>query len=184
MPLNAQQLTTATFAELLADTHHTAVHLEMRDLYAVGDETDDYSAFLATGVPNLAPARSFWPQWMPLVKDAVARGVVMRRARIVSEPVTDYIRYEHAITPLNLQAGEDVRWLPRRRASDIALPGNDFWLLDDRLVQFHHFTGTGDWATDGKERTTDPAAVALCHAAFEAVWERAIPHEKYTVQAH
>ncbi|QRV39229.1 hypothetical protein I6J42_34760 (plasmid) [Streptomyces californicus] len=184
MPLNAQQLNTATFAELLADTHHTAVHLEMRDLYAVGDETDDYAAFLATSVPNLDPTRSFWPQWMPLVKDAVARGVVMRRARIVSEPVTDYIRYEHAITPLNLQAGEDVRWLPRRRASDIALPGNDFWLLDDRLVQFHHFTGTGDWAPVGKERTTNPAAVALCRAAFEAVWERAIPHEKYTVQAH
>lgn len=76
-----------------------------------------------------------------------------------------------------------MRWLPRRRASDIPLPGNDFWLLDDRLVQFHHFTGTGDWAADGKERTTDPAAVALCRAAFETVWERGVPHEKYTVQA-
>ncbi|MFI2215210.1 DUF6879 family protein [Streptomyces sp. NPDC020141] len=184
MPLNAQQLNTATFAELLADTHRTAVHLEMRDLYAVGDEADDFESFLRTGVANLDPARSFWPQWMPLVQGAVARGVVMRRARIVSEPVTDYIRYEHAITPLNLQAGEDVRWLPRRRASDIALPGNDFWLLDDRLVQFHHFTGTGDWADDGRERTTAPAAVALCRAAFEAVWERGVPHEKYIVQSH
>ncbi|MCC8452744.1 DUF6879 family protein [Streptomyces rochei] len=183
MPLNAQQLNTATFAELLANTRHTAVHLEMRDVYAVGDERDDFENFLRTGVPNLDPARSFWPQWMPLVKDAVARGVVMRRARIVSEPVTDYIRYEHAITPLNLQAGEDVRWLPRRHASDIPLPGNDFWLLDERLVQFHHFSGTGDWAPDGKERTTAPAAVALCSAAFETVWERGIPHEKYTVQA-
>ncbi|WP_329111838.1 DUF6879 family protein [Streptomyces sp. NBC_01353] len=181
MPLNAQQLNTATFAELLADTHHTAVHLEMRDVYAVGDETDDFENFVRTGVPNLDPGCSFWPQWMPLVKDAVTRGVVMRRARIVSEPVTDYIRYERAITPLNLQAGEDVRWLPRRRASDIPLPGHDFWLLDGELVQFHHFTGTGDWAPDGKERTTDPAAVALCTAAFEAVWERGIPHEKYTV---
>lgn len=79
-----------------------------------------------------------------------------------------------------------MRRLPRRHASNIALPGNDFWLLDDRLVQFHHFTGTGtgDRAPDGKERTTDPAAVALCHATFETVWERAVPHEKYPVQAH
>ncbi|MFK0101657.1 hypothetical protein [Streptomyces sp. NPDC091040] len=45
------------------------------------------------------------------------------------------------------KALEDVRWLPRRGAS--------FWLLDGRLVQFHHFTGAGDW----------------------------VPHEKYTVQA-
>ncbi|NSL43469.1 hypothetical protein HO151_04540 [Streptomyces sp. 8P21H-1] len=70
-----------------------------------------------------------------------------------------------------------------RRCSYIALPGNDFWLLDERLVQFHHLTGTGDWATDGKERTTAPAAVALCATAFEAVWERGVPHEKYTLQA-
>ncbi|MBO3682337.1 DUF6879 family protein [Streptomyces sp. NEAU-YJ-81] len=168
-----------TFADLLAGTRRSAVHLEMRDQYAVGDEAEDYAAFLKTRVANTDPAKSFWPEWLPLVADAVARGVVMRRARIVSEPVTDYIRYEHAITVLNLRAGEDVRWLPRRHASDLALPGNDFWLLDGRLVQFHHFTGTGDWA--GKEHTEDPDVVALCADAFEAVWQRAVPHEKYTV---
>lgn len=176
-----EPLNSATFADLLAATRHSAVHLEMRDVYAVGDERDDFENFLRTGTPNLDPACSFWPQWMPLVQEALAHGVVMRRARIVSEPVTDYIRYEHAITPLNLQAGEDVRWLPRRHASDIPLPGNDFWLLDGRIVQFHHFTGTGDWAPAEKERTDDPAAAALCAAAFETVWERGTPHEKYTV---
>ncbi|MFG2895218.1 DUF6879 family protein [Streptomyces sp. NPDC048248] len=173
MSLNA-----TPFAELLAATRHSAVHLEMRDSYAVGDEGEDFEEFLRTGVANTDPARSFWPQWVPLVADAVTRGVVMRRARIVSEPVTDYIRYEHAITAVNVQVGEDVRWLPRRHASDIALPGNDFWLLDERVVQFNLFAGAGDWA--GKDRTDDPAAVALCAAAFEPVWERT-PHEKYTI---
>ncbi|GAA2374643.1 hypothetical protein GCM10010246_81930 [Streptomyces cuspidosporus] len=37
--------------------------------------------------------------WVDLVSSAVARGVVVRRARIVSEPVTDCIRYEHASVP-------------------------------------------------------------------------------------
>ncbi|MFB7900499.1 DUF6879 family protein, partial [Streptomyces xiamenensis] len=170
-------LDSATFAELLAATERSAVHLEMRDTYAVGDEAADFEAFLRTGTASLDPARSFWPGWLPLVRDAVGRGVVMRRARIVSEPVTDYIRYEHAITPLNLAAGEDVRWLPRRQASDIALPGNDFWLLDDRLVQFNIFTGAGDWAA--KDRTDDPSVADLCRTAFETVWEHATPHEKY-----
>ncbi|MFF3699217.1 DUF6879 family protein [Streptomyces sp. NPDC002221] len=183
MPLNAPRLDTATFAELLADTRHTAVHLQMRDEYAVGAEINDFAAFLLTGIPNLDVTHSFWPQWIPLVKDAVARGVVMRRARVISEPVTDYIRYEHALAPLHLQAGEEVRWLPRRQANDIPLPGNDFWLLDERIVEFHHFTGTGEWATEGKERIDDPATAALCATAFESVWERAIPHEKYTAQA-
>lgn len=170
---------TTPFAELLAATRSSAVHLEMRDQYAVGDEANDFAAFMRTGRANTDPTRSFWPQWLPLVQDAVSRGVEMRRARIVSEPVTDYIRYEHAITVLNLQGGEDVRWLPRRQAAGLALPGADFWLLDGRFVQFNHFTGNGDWAA--KERTMAPETVALCAAAFEAVWQRAVPHEKYTV---
>ncbi|MFJ9952437.1 DUF6879 family protein [Kitasatospora sp. NPDC091207] len=108
-----------------------------------------------------------------------ARRVSVRRARIASEPVTDYIRYEHAGTVVNLGAGEQVRWLPRKQSSDLALPGNDFWLLDGRLVRFGHLSGDG--AYPGETFTDDPTAAALCDAAFEAVWQRATPHEKYEV---
>ncbi len=106
----------------------------MRDVYGVGDEVEEIEHFTRTGQITLDPTASFWPEWLGIVKDTLTRGVVMRRARIVSEPVTDYIRWEHAVTPLNLGAGEQVRWLPRRHASDIPLPGNDFWLIDDRLA--------------------------------------------------
>ncbi len=109
-----------------------------------------------------------------MVREAVGRGVVMRRARIVSVPVTDYIRYEHAGTPVNL-AGELVRRLPRRQASDIALPGNDFWLFDKSVVLFNHFTGDGAWDEPRWSATRDPAVIELCARAFEAVWDRAIP---------
>ena len=57
--------------------------------------------------------------------------------RVVCEPVTDYIRYEYAITTLYLRAGEAVRWLPRRHASDIPLPGNDFRLPDDTISYWY-----------------------------------------------
>jgi hypothetical protein len=97
----------------------------------------------------------------------------------VSEPVTDYIRYEHAGTVVNLGAGEDVRWLPRRQASTIALPGNDFWLIDGRLVRWNHFTGDG--ASAPGEITDDPDAARLCADAFEAVWSRATPHDEYKI---
>ncbi|MGW1886553.1 DUF6879 family protein [Streptomyces sp. NPDC001970] len=167
------------FAELLRGAHHTALHLEMRDVYSVGDEADSFAEFLQSGQTDLDPDSVFWQGWTPLVREAVGRGVAMRRARIVSEPVTDYIRWEHALTPVNVAVGERVRWLPRRVASDIALPGNDFWVIDDRLVLFHFFTGDGDWA--GHEFSEDPAVVKLCSSAFEAVWERGIDHEQYTV---
>ncbi|MER6366647.1 DUF6879 family protein [Kitasatospora sp. NPDC001527] len=111
--------------------------------------------------------------------EAVGRGVAIRRARIVSEPVSDYIRYEYDVTFPNVVAGEQVRWLPRRRASDLALPGNDFWLFDDKLVRWGYFSGDGD--SLGGELTEDEAAVQLCRGAFEAVWTRSVPHDDYRV---
>ncbi|EST31597.1 DUF6879 family protein [Streptomyces roseochromogenus] len=168
------------FAALLRSAERSAAHLEMRDVYAVGDEAEDFARFRRTGVhPDLDPDSAGWSGWVPLVRETVTRGVQMRRARIVSEPVTDYIRFEHAGTAVNLAAGEQVRWLPRRMASDIALPGNDLWLIDERLVLFHWFTGDGDWA--GHEFNEDPAVVKMVTAAFETVWERAVPHEHFAV---
>ncbi|NWF31279.1 hypothetical protein HW130_34500 [Streptomyces sp. PKU-EA00015] len=168
------------FDDLLAAAERSAVHLEMRDQYGVSGEADDFNTWLSTGKCDTDPGSAYWAPWVDLISKAVARGVTVRRARIVSEPVTDYIRYEHAGTAVNVQAGEQVRWLPRRQASDIALPGNDFWLFDGRLVRWNHFTGNG--ASAGPEDVEDPAVAKLCGDAFEAVWERAVPHDQYQIR--
>lgn len=169
-----------TFAELLDGAGHSAVHLEMRDVYGVGGEAADFARWQETGDRETDPASPYWAEWVNMVSRTVARGVAVYRARIISEPVTEYIRYEHAGTPVNLLAGEQVRWLPRRQASDLALPGNDFWLIDGRLIRWNHFTGDGGSAPG--EISDDPAAAKLCGDAFEAVWARAIPHDQYTIQ--
>ncbi|WP_405889726.1 hypothetical protein OG427_06640 [Streptomyces sp. NBC_00133] len=168
-----------SFIDMLADCHRSAVHLEMRDAYAIGDEADEFEAWQSGHRTNWDDRESWWHPFYQAVSDAVARGVVVRRARVVCEPVTEYIRYEHYITHANVVAGEQVRWLPRRRATDIAFPGNDFWLFDDRLVRVNHFTGDGVMVD--QEVIEDPAVAKLCSSAFEAVWERAVPHEEYQV---
>ena len=89
------------------------------------------------------------------------------------------IHWEYDITLTNVEAGEDIRWLPRRRASDLLLPGNDFWVFDDRLVLWNHFTGEGEVSPEGWEVTEDPAQVKACMSAFESVWDRAVPHGDY-----
>ncbi|MGH3645915.1 MAG: DUF6879 family protein [Micromonosporaceae bacterium] len=162
----------------------SAVHLEMRDIYEPSNP--DYQDWLSWETSSPDAPFSDWhrserfAEWTDIVKETVERGVIMRRARIVSEPVTDYIRWEHALTgAMNIPAGEQVRWLPRRRASDIALPGNDHWVFDERLVRLHHFSGEGEILDN--EFSEDPALVKLCVSAFEAVWERAIPHDEYQI---
>ncbi|MET9430813.1 DUF6879 family protein [Streptomyces sp. NPDC003036] len=46
-------------------------------------------------------------------------------------------------------------------------------------MRWNHFTGDG--ASAGPEETEDPVCAELCASAFEAVWERAIPHEQYEI---
>ncbi|WP_156722696.1 DUF6879 family protein [Streptomyces apocyni] len=169
--------TVPPIGELLDAAQHSAVHLEMRDVYAVSKENSHFQHWQETGERPNDPDSDYWREWTSTVRRASARGAAVRRARVVSEPVTEYIRYEHAGTPVNLAAGEQVRWLPRRHASDIALPGNDFWIFDGKLVRFGFFSGDG--ALIGHELNEDPATVKLCTAAFEAVWERAVPHDEY-----
>jgi hypothetical protein len=164
------------FGDLLAGCSVSALHLEMRDAYVPSDPS--FIAF--TGGPAYDRSERE-RKWHALIAPAVARGVQVRRARIVSEPVTDYIRFVHAVTEsMNISAGEQVRWLPRRHASDLCLPGNDFWLFDDELVRFHHFAGDGEHIED--ELTDEPAAIKLCAAAFEAVWQRATDHRDYVIK--
>ncbi|MFF0747373.1 DUF6879 family protein [Streptomyces sp. NPDC004111] len=165
------------FDVLLDNARRTAVHLEMRDAYGVAHESAGFADWLETGTRNTDPASEYWRFWVDLVQRTVARGVMVRRARIVSEPLSDYARYSLAGAPVNVAAGEELRYLPRRRASDIALPGNDFWLIDDKVVRFNHFTGNG--ASAGGELTENPAVVALCAGAFAQVWARAVPYEDY-----
>ncbi len=167
----------ATFESLLSRCTASALHLEMRDEYTPDDPVFiDWKA----GVPIDPKAR--WPEWYDLIVATTARGVVIRRARIVSEPVTNYIKYEYDVTEgLNVAAGEEVRWLSRRHASDIALPGNDFWIFDNRVVLFNIFAGDGTWPEDGSELREEPAVVRLCATAFESVWQRAIPHQHYRI---
>ncbi|MFE2880176.1 DUF6879 family protein [Streptomyces roseus] len=165
------------FDVLLDSARHSALHLEMRDGYGVAAESAGFAHWLETGERNIDPESDYWAFWTALVRRTVARGVSVRRARVVSEPLSDYARYSHAGAVVNIAAGEDIRYLPRRQASDIALPGNDFWLIDGRLIRWNHFTGNG--ATAGGEMSEDPAAAALCASAFAAVWERAVPYADY-----
>ncbi|OKI09361.1 hypothetical protein A6A06_01215 [Streptomyces sp. CB02923] len=168
--------TVPSFAELLDSARHSAVHLEMRDVYAVEEEKTAVDAWRRDGTVPAADSE-FWREWVELVTRTVKRGVTMRRARIVSEPVSEYIRFEHAITPVNVAAGEQVRWLPRAHACGLALPGSDFWLIDEKAVGFNVFSGDGQ-ATD-PQYTEDTSVARLCAQAFAAVWERAVPHDQY-----
>lgn len=150
-----------------------AVHLETRDAYGTSVELP-YMARWTAGEPDDLE----WLQgWCGTLREHARAGRSVRRARVVSEPLSDYQRWSYSIALPMVEAGEDIRWVPRRLVSSVALPGNDFYLFDDRLAVFLLYTGNG--LSAGMLSSADPADLRLCRTAFEAVWELSVPHREY-----
>ena len=91
---------------------HRVFRLETLDWYDAPNEREPYARFLAGQPGDLA-----WREpWKRLVRDVRASGRTMQRVHIVSEPVSDYIRFELLrVYPANVEAGEDVRIVREQR---------------------------------------------------------------------
>jgi hypothetical protein len=163
----------ADFENLLGSFERSSDHLEMRDAYGTSVELPHMAKWVAGETDDLA-----WLQdWCDTLRRHVVAGRTVRRARIVSEPLSDYQRWSHGIAQPMVAAGEDIRWVPRNLVSSVGIPGNDFYLFDDRLVVFLLYAGNG--SATGRVTSTDPADILLCRSAFDAVWRLAIPHSDY-----
>lgn len=166
-------ITDDEFDRLLSKFEREAIHLETRDAYGTVTELPHMAKWEAGEPDGLE-----WLQgWCSTLHKHAKAGKSVRRARIVSEPLSVYQRWSYSIAYTMVDAGEDIRWVPRRLVSSVALPGNDFYLFDNRLAIFLIYGGNG-LGTD-KITSTDPADIRLCRSAFEAVWRLAIPHSDY-----
>jgi hypothetical protein len=166
-------ITDEEFDRLLSDFQRESVHLEARDSYGTAVELPHMAKWAAGEFDDLQ-----WLQgWCTTLTGHVSAGRSVRRARVVSEPLSDYQRWSYSIAAPMVDAGEDIRWVPRRSVSSVAFPGNDFYVFDGRLVVFLIYAGNG-LGVD-KVKSTDPHDLELCRAAFEAVWRLAIPHRAY-----
>lgn len=167
------EITYAEFQDLTAGITRSAIHLETRDAYGTEIELP-HMAKWARGEPD---DLEWLEGWCSKVRNHVAQGRTMRRAKIVSEPLSDYQRWTHSVIGPMVDAGEDIRWVPRRLMSSIAIPGNDYYVLDDELVVFLHYAGSG--LSSGFTTSTDLADIERCTTAFEQVWAFSIPHREY-----
>jgi hypothetical protein len=163
--------------ELFSTFKRDAFHLELRDAYAIASEDESFQHWL-DGKPA-DPAELDRP-WLRRMRSITETGKTVRRVRVVSEPISAYIRYEWEATPENLDAGEDIRWLPRNLVpEDVDFPyeGRDFWLFDDSLAAFGHFDQDG--RSLGSEVVTDPSVVRRCIEVRDRLWLLAVPHSEY-----
>lgn len=165
-----------TYEDFKADVlaRRRAFHLELRDTYNVEAEDEPFRRW-RDGEPD---DYAWHAEWAAFVRQATAAGVQVQRVRLATEPHTDYIRWGLDVSPLNIKAGEDVRYLPRHLADGIDFPEEDFWLLDDDLLILSVFSADG--RTGGFARSSSPELLRQCIAVRDQVWKRAVPYSEYT----
>lgn len=144
--------------------------LEVLDYY----ESESFRRVQAGEAPDPAVRES----WDALVAEARRSGKVMSRVHIVSEPLTDYVRYEIGFYRSSVAAGEDIRILPRSRAQGLDLPDFDFWLFDNRAVAVMTYSAAGAWQES--RMTTEPGFVASCRRWRDIAMSHAAPLGAYT----
>ena len=127
------------FESLFRTFEHTAFHLELQDEYHTPEESGPFRLFREGKSDDFA-----WHEpWLRLVREVTGAGRRIEGVRVVTVPHTDYVRWGLAVAPRNIDAGEDIRWLPRHRTADLELPSDDFWLFDNGRVVFTVFEPEG-----------------------------------------
>lgn len=154
---------------LFAEFEHTAFRLETRRGYASDREGARFQAFMRGVDPEPEPSHP----WNINVRAKTEQGARFSRVRIIDEPPTDGQRFLMATAAGNVDAGEDIRVLPRSQAVGLGLPDFDLWLFDSRTLVRMHIDDTD--TTTGVELLDDPAEVLAACRARDAAWRLAVP---------
>lgn len=157
--MTTRAISEGEFDDLLRSIERSAFRLETRDSYALSYEREDFDRFL-DGTPTPPPDLGWWRPWLEQIKRLTSEGKRIGRVRILAEPPTRYQQWELWAAPWHVEAGEQIRYMPRSHAKRLDLPlGHDWWLLDDKRVIRMWFTKAGE--IDRKLLTDDREIIAL-----------------------
>jgi hypothetical protein len=113
--------------------------------------------------------------WMDYVQGLRRRGVRFERARRLTEPLTEYLRMQLDFTYMNIEAGEDLRWVAPAAAAESGMPDYDYYLVDDDVLAVLDFDAAGQFAG---VRTSMTREVVARHVAWrDLIWPHAVPHQ-------
>jgi hypothetical protein len=116
--------------------------------------------------------------WLAMLGEATAAGRRFSRVRVVTLPLTDYSRFGVWCSQFTAGAGEDIRYLPRDRTSD--LPTHDYWLFDSRTLVRMHFDDNMGFL--GGEVIVDPAEIVRHNYWRDAAWHYAVRREDFATE--
>ncbi|RZS44594.1 hypothetical protein EV193_101470 [Herbihabitans rhizosphaerae] len=169
-------LTDGEVNDLFESYRYTARRLEPRDTYNTKPEDESRRQLYAAG--QLTDF-SYLDPWVDKVSGWRSRGKRIQRVRVVTEPLSLDARYLLGLAKVNVRAGDEIRYLPRRRAEelDLDLPDQDYWIFDATTAAIIHFDDD-DWFT-AWELVDDPAEIVSKLHHFDAAWHYSVSRDEF-----
>lgn len=170
-----------TPADLYRTCRVSAFRLEALQDYAVAGDDDRrrrQAFFAGDPLPPPGPGKQ---DDLRLIERRREDGIRVGRIHLVDRPLTDYLRYELAVYPENIAAGEDVRIVDRSLHPELDAVIGDFAVFDGETGR-----GTVVWFDYGKDgrllgyRITDaPDAVEHGRSVYAKALRRSVPLSEF-----
>ncbi|MET8761283.1 DUF6879 family protein [Lentzea sp. NPDC004782] len=170
----AELISPTAFADLFRTFERSAWRWEAQGEYHQADEVEPWQRW-RDGVP-VADDLAWLSGWLDDVQSATRAGRAFQRVRKLTDPLTEYLRWQMEVTPANVEAGEEIRLLPDRVARELGLPDHDFWIFDGGKVAVLQF---GPEGLTGAEIVTEPATVAQYKSWRNLAWTAAVPFDDF-----
>lgn len=176
--MTAELVPAEEFKEVFRRFRSSVFRFEALQCYTSPDEEGVIAAFLEERPRPPDPGKE---EWTSVVRTGRRNGRVFERVHVVTEPLTDYMRFEltWGYAP-NVAAGEDIRIVPvgLGEAWPADLPRHDFWLFDtaELYATCYHPDGT-TWL--GVERIRNSDDVLLACQWRETALDLGVPWERY-----
>lgn len=170
--VRSRPVSEAEFDRFFEECRQTAFRLETLQVYDVGYEEEAFRRFLAGGEVVATESQQEWAH-------LVSSGRRFRRVHVVTEPLTDYVRFECVWAyRASVEAGEDVRVLPTAEGSwPEGIPRCDFWLFDsEHLVRMNY---APDHTMFLPELLLDPDEIVRANAVHDRALHLATPFTDY-----
>ncbi|WP_052745930.1 DUF6879 family protein [Allosalinactinospora lopnorensis] len=162
--------------QLFSGFRFTAFRLETLQTYDAQHESEPFRQFLALGEAEITEELTGWGAEL---QAGIAAGRRYDRVHVVTEPLTDYVRFECAWGyPHNVTAGENIRILPVRDGDwPDGLPHLDFWLFDSHRLLWMNYAE--DSSLVSTELVDDPEWVVAANVWRDHAMQRSIPFAEY-----
>jgi len=158
----------------------SAFRLEVLPAYAVGGAEEERLRAFRLGLPR--PERSVRTSpWLARIARTAAEGKSWRRVRVLSQPLTEYQRYQLVGYQESAAAGDVIRVADRSAHPELAALDRDFWLFDaDGPRPFAALMSYDEVDSYlGSEITTAAAAIEHCKAGQRLAERFAVPLDNY-----